>query len=104
MKTAHGIILAAVFAVSGLSFAEGGKAVAVLEPRSGSKVTGTATFTEHEGKVMMKVVVSGLTPGDHAIHLHEVGDCSAPDAMSAGGHWNPTSEKHGKWGHAPFHH
>ncbi len=52
----------------------------------------------------MKVVVNGLTPGQHAIHLHDKGDCSAPDAASAGGHWNPTSEDHGKWGHAPFHH
>jgi Cu-Zn family superoxide dismutase len=62
------------------------------------------TFTQHGGKVSMKVVVNGLTPGEHAIHLHDKGDCSAPDAASAGGHWNPTSENHGKWGHAPFHH
>ena len=41
-----------------------------------------------------------MTPGSHAVHIHEHGDCSAPDAMSAGGHWNPTSKAHGKWGQA----
>lgn len=104
MKASQGILLAVALAVPALAFAQGATAVAVLEPRSGSKVKGKATFTEHEGKVVMKLVVSGLTPGDHAIHLHDVGDCSAPDAMSAGGHWNPTAEKHGRWGRAPFHH
>lgn len=78
-------------------------AEAVLESRSGSDVAGTATFTEMDGVVAMVVEATGLTPGEHAIHLHEVGDCSAPDAMSAGGHWNPTGEEHGQWGHDPFH-
>jgi Cu-Zn family superoxide dismutase len=82
----------------------GSKAVATLQSRSGSTVTGNATFTAKDGKVLMKVVVFGLTPGRHAIHVHEKGDCSAPDATSAGGHWNPSSENHGQWGHTPFHH
>ena len=38
-----------------------------------------------------------------AVHLHGVGDCSADDATSSGGHWNPTEENHGKWGEPPFH-
>ena len=61
-------------------------------------------MTQHDGKIKLKVSVTGLTPGEHAIHLHEKGDCSAPDGASAGGHWNPSSEAHGKWGSAPFHH
>jgi Cu-Zn family superoxide dismutase len=98
------LIVGAALAASGGALAEDATAVAKLEPRSGSKVTGTATFTERAGRVTMKIVVKGLKPGTHAIHLHELGDCSAPDASSAGGHWNPTGEKHGRWGHAPFHH
>ena len=39
-----------------------------------------------------------LSPGIHAIHLHEKADCSSPDGKSSGGHWNPTFNKHGKWG------
>lgn len=69
-----------------------------MEPRSDSSVQGTATFSEKDGKVTMHGSFSGLTPGEHAIHLHESADCSAPDATSTGGHWNPTSEPHGKWG------
>jgi len=31
----------------------------------------------------------------HALQVHENGDCSAPDASSAGGHYNPTGMPHG---------
>jgi Cu-Zn family superoxide dismutase len=41
--------------------------------------------------------LKGLEPGVHAIHLHENGDCSATDATSAGGHWNPNTKEHGDW-------
>jgi Cu-Zn family superoxide dismutase len=74
-----------------------------LEPKSGSHVSGTATFTEKNGKVAFEANISGLTPGIHAIHIHEKADCSAVDAASAGGHWNPTLKKHGKWGSAEYH-
>lgn len=74
-----------------------------LEPRSNSTVSGTATFTEKNGKVMFEAKLKGLTPGTHAIHIHEKADCSASDASSAGGHWNPTFKKHGKWGVAEYH-
>lgn len=74
-----------------------------LEPKSGSNVKGTATFTEKNGKVMFECKLSGLTPGTHAIHIHEKADCSAADAASAGGHWNPTFKKHGKWGVGEYH-
>lgn len=104
MTAAAGFLVAAAWAGSGASFAGGAKATAALESRSDSKATGKVTFTANGGKVTMKVEVKGLTPGPHAIHLHEKGDCSAPDASSAGGHWNPSSENHGRWGTAPFHH
>jgi Cu-Zn family superoxide dismutase len=71
-----------------------------MEPKSDSKVQGDVTFTEEDGKVNMTANFSGLTPGEHAIHLHEKADCSAADGSSAGGHWNPTNEPHGKWGAA----
>lgn len=69
-----------------------------LEAKSDSKVKGNAVFTEEDGAVTMVVVLDGLTEGEHAIHLHEKADCSAADGSSAGGHWNPTNQPHGKWG------
>jgi len=78
-------------------------AVVNIEAKSDSSVSGKVTFEEKNGKVIMKASLSGLEPGNHAIHIHAIGDCSAPDGKSAGGHWNPTDENHGKWGEAPFH-
>ncbi len=74
-----------------------------LEPKSGSSVGGIATFKEHNGRVTLDVRLSGLTPGVHAIHIHEKADCSSADGSSAGGHWNPTFKKHGKWGEGEYH-
>lgn len=70
-------------------------AVANLNPTQGSTASGTATFVERSGKLIVDGRFKGLTPGQHGIHIHEKGDCSAPDAMSAGGHYNPTGEPHG---------
>jgi len=74
-----------------------------LEPKSNSAVSGTATFTEKNGIVTFEAKMSGLKPGVHAIHIHEKSDCSATDASSAGGHWNPTFKKHGKWSDGEHH-
>ncbi len=69
-----------------------------MEAKSDSGVEGVVNFTEKQGVVTMAATFSGLTPGEHAIHLHEEADCSAADGTSTGGHWNPTNEPHGKWG------
>src|SRR4051812_43015655 len=70
-------------------------AVAKLAAASGSKVSGTIEFKEVEGGVEVTANVEGLKAGDHGWHVHEKGDCSAPDATSAGGHFNPNGHKHG---------
>ena len=69
-----------------------------LESKSNSGVTGSIVFTQDQGVVTMIAVMSGLTEGEHAIHIHEKADCSADDGSSSGGHWNPTAQPHGKWG------
>ncbi len=69
-----------------------------LEPKSDSKVSGNVTFTEADGMVNMVAELTGLSEGEHAIHIHEKADCSSADGKSTGGHWNPTMEAHGKWG------
>lgn len=75
----------------------------VLESKSGTNTSGTAQFSEKGGKVTFTANISGLEPGVHAIHIHEKADCSSADAASAGGHWNPTFKKHGKWGEGEYH-
>ncbi|WP_282111869.1 superoxide dismutase family protein [Maribacter stanieri] len=76
----------------------------MLEPKSDSKVKGEVTFTEDDDEVSMVAVLSGLTEGEHAIHIHQTADCTAADGSSAGGHWNPTNEPHGKWGASEGYH
>ena len=71
------------------------KATCKLESKSGSKVTGTVTFTKVGDDVQVVADITGLTPGKHGFHIHEKGDCSAADASSAGAHFNPMQHKHG---------
>lgn len=66
-----------------------------IEAKSGSKVAGKAVLTETEGGVHIVLSLEGLDPGEHGAHVHEKGDCSAPDGASAGGHFNPQSKDHG---------
>jgi Cu-Zn family superoxide dismutase len=72
-----------------------GSASVVLEPTQGSQVRGTVTFTPAPGGVRVVADITGLTPGAHGFHVHDKGDCSAPDATSAGGHFNPGNAPHG---------
>ncbi|MEL6918554.1 MAG: superoxide dismutase family protein [Bacteroidota bacterium] len=76
----------------------------MMEPKSDSNVKGEVTFTAVEDKVMMMATLSGLTAGEHAIHIHEKADCSSADGKSTGGHWNPTFQPHAKWGAAEGYH
>ncbi|MGQ0505084.1 MAG: superoxide dismutase family protein [Myxococcaceae bacterium] len=71
------------------------QALAIIEARSGSTVQGSALFSQYDDQVALQLFVTNATPGSHAVHIHETGDCSAADASSAGGHWNPNSASHG---------
>ena len=90
------LILAICCALSltSVSAQEVKKAIAVLHPASGSQVMGTVTFTKIDGGIQVVADITGLTPGQHGFHIHEFGDCSAPDATSAGGHFNPSKNPH----------
>lgn len=82
---------------------EGPSATATVRPASGSQVNGTVKFTQVLSRVRVDARIASLTPGAHGFHIHENGDCSAPDATSAGGHFNPFGKKHGG-PDAPIHH
>lgn len=80
------------------------QAVANLSSASGSLVSGKITLMPMGGGVHMTGMVGGLAPNSvHGFHVHEKGDCSAADASSAGGHFAPASNPHGKRGSGPHH-
>lgn len=70
-------------------------AVAVLVPTAGSTTTGTVIFAKTGQGLRVVATLSGLSPGPHGFHIHQFGDCRAPDAASAGGHFNPGKTAHG---------
>jgi superoxide dismutase, Cu-Zn family len=78
-------------------------AVADMHPTQGSTVKGRATFEEKKHGVHVVADFTGLTPGEHGFHVHEKGDCSAPDGSSAGAHFNPTGKLHGDPGTLDHH-
>ncbi len=78
-------------------------ATAIINETNESGLTGKAVFTQNGDNIKFVISVANASPGEHAVHIHETGDCSASDGTSAGGHWNPTGVAHGKWGEGEFH-
>lgn len=79
-------------------------AAAMLEPTDGNQTRGELRFAAVGDRIEVTGTISGL-PGNstHGFHVHETGDCSAPDATSAGGHFNPASTDHGRVGQGEHH-
>ena len=78
-------------------------ASAQLMPTEGNTATGTVWFTQQGLRVDVRAQVSGLAPNqEHGFHVHEKGDCSSRDGMSAGGHFDPGGRPHGPQ-NAPHH-
>lgn len=84
---------------------EPARATAQLQPTQGSKTVGEATFEDlGNDKVHLAVIVHHLKPnGEHGFHIHEAGDCSSGDGMSARGHFNPLGKSHGSAASAEHH-
>ena len=80
------------------------EAVVNLAPASGSPVSGRLVLVPMGDGLHLRGEVGGLMPGSrHGFHIHEKGDCSAADASSAGGHFNPTGQRHGRAGQGAHH-
>lgn len=74
-------------------------------------VAGVARLSQESPSAEVLITItnasnSGLTPGEHGLHIHEAGICDPkadPPFSSAGGHFNPTGHKHGAPGSADSH-
>ena len=67
-----------------------------LQPTTGNTATGTVWFIADGSDVRIRGRITGLKANqEHGFHVHEKGDCSSGDAMSAGGHLNPSGKPHG---------
>ena len=76
-----------------------------LASASGSLVSGTVTLKPMGDGVHLTGTVGGFAANSHhGIHVHEKGDCSSADASSAGGHFNPTADPHGRASREAPHH
>ncbi len=79
-------------------------ATATLAATEGNSVGGSLRFNAADDGVRITGQITGLAAdSEHGFHVHETGDCSAPDASSAGGHFNPASSPHGRVGQPPHH-
>jgi superoxide dismutase, Cu-Zn family len=98
---AAAVLLAACSHMTG---PKGAIARADLSPTAGNSASGTLYFTQQGDRVLVSGEIRGLKPNaEHGFHVHEKGDCSSPDATSAGGHYNPDKHAHGR-SDQPEHH
>lgn len=96
--------LAATALAGCASMSTGPTAVATLAPTTGNSTTGTVRFVQQGNAVQVSGEVRGLKPNsEHGFHVHEKGDCSSGDGMSAGGHFNPAGRPHGRHGQGMHH-
>ena len=71
-------------------------AIAMLAPTDGNVASGIINFSKDGDIMQIDIRVDNLEPNStHGIHIHSIGDCRAPDASSAGGHFNPHGSSHG---------
>lgn len=104
MKTALTLLAAAALLGACAHQASGPRATAQLQSTTGNTTSGTVSFVQAGNKVHVSGEVRGLKPGaEHGFHVHEKGDCSSGDGMSAGGHFNPTGAPHGSHGMGMHH-
>lgn len=97
-------IATVLFLAACAAYDHGSSATAQLTPTNGNVVTGRVLFTKQGDKVLVTGEVAGLRPNAVVgFHVHEKGDCSSGDGMSAGGHFNPTGKVHGAHADADHH-
>ena len=93
------LVFACIFLALAPAFAMGSKTTpprltVYMQNAQGINI-GTATLSQAKNGLRISLDLQGLTPGVHAIHVHQISDCTPPDFKSAGGHFNPDRKQHG---------
>jgi len=91
---AHYALVLALAACGSVPVSPEPAATARLDPTKGNTAAGTVKFTQAGARVRVEALITGLAPGPHGFHIHEKGDCSSGDGMSAAGHFNPAGKIH----------
>lgn len=102
----NALLCLAAAALAGCASPGGGEphATAILAPTTGNTASGMVHFVTAGDRVQVKGEIRGLKPNaEHGFHVHEKGDCSSGDGMSAGGHFNPANAPHGAHGKSSHH-
>ena len=94
MKTRKSIFIALPLMALLISATASAKTKVELKDAQGKSV-GTAIIWEEKEGVGIQLNLTGLPPGEHALHFHQNPSCEAPDFKSAGPHFNPEGKKHG---------
>lgn len=95
MKTRLLVVFPALMFASALCAQTAPKGARADLVNAEGKTVGAAIFVPMDGGVHITATLSNLTPGTHALHIHAVGKCDAPDFKSAGPHFNPENKQHG---------
>ena len=56
---------------------------------------GTIWLQQEKNDVKVVAKLKNMSPGNHAIHIHQNPHCDAPAFTTAGGHFNPGGKQHG---------
>ena len=103
-RTGAAVAVLTLIVAAGCATQRGPRAIANLQATTGSTASGTVRFAQWGNQVVVTGEIRGLKPNaEHGFHVHEKGDCSSGDGMSAGGHFNPDGKAHGQHGQAPHH-